>query len=121
MSRAAGVLLVRPDGRVLLLLRSRAVAWNGCWGLPGGHVERGETRWEAARRETIEEIGAMPRVRVVEEIERSGYTTFVSEISDAEARRLRPRLNFEHDDWGWFGERLPRPLHPGLVSVLARL
>ena len=41
------------DGRVLLALRPRPPIWN----LPGGSVEEGEAPWDAAVRETREEVG----------------------------------------------------------------
>ncbi len=41
------------DGRVLLALRRRPPIWN----LPGGSVEEGEAPWDAAVRETREEVG----------------------------------------------------------------
>jgi len=40
-------------GDLLLMRRSD----NGCWGLPGGYVERGESVAEAAAREVREETG----------------------------------------------------------------
>ncbi len=45
--------IVAADGRVLLALRDRPPIWN----LPGGSVEAGETPWDAAVRETREEVG----------------------------------------------------------------
>ena len=50
---AAGVLIVDGEGRLLLQLRSD----DGCWGLPGGAVEIGESTENAARREALEETG----------------------------------------------------------------
>ena len=38
---------------ILLLVHRRL----GIWMQPGGHVDPGETPWEAARRETVEETG----------------------------------------------------------------
>ncbi|MFE2943410.1 NUDIX domain-containing protein [Streptomyces sp. NPDC059255] len=43
-------------GQVLLILRGWD-PYEGCWALPGGHVDRGETSLEAAARELTEETG----------------------------------------------------------------
>jgi 8-oxo-dGTP pyrophosphatase MutT (NUDIX family)/DNA-binding XRE family transcriptional regulator len=50
---AAFVVLRDAEGRVLIALREDGKGWN----LPGGGVQPGETPWEAAVRETREEVG----------------------------------------------------------------
>jgi len=51
-------LIVQDDaGRVLLGRRSGSSYADGLWGLPGGHVEAGETLAQAAAREALEEVG----------------------------------------------------------------
>ena len=44
----------KHNGKWVLCLHSR----RGTWECPGGHVEKGETALEAAKRELIEETGA---------------------------------------------------------------
>lgn len=51
-----GGVVVRDDGCVLLVQRGRDPG-KGCWGLPGGLVELGETLAEALQRELNEECG----------------------------------------------------------------
>jgi mutator protein MutT len=52
------VVVTDPDGAVLLQLRDRdAAAEPGQWGLPGGHLESGETPAMAVVRELAEETG----------------------------------------------------------------
>jgi 8-oxo-dGTP pyrophosphatase MutT (NUDIX family) len=49
----SAVILIDREGRILLQRRSD----NGCWGLPGGSMELGESFQETARREVFEETG----------------------------------------------------------------
>ncbi|WP_051935508.1 NUDIX domain-containing protein [Deinococcus sp. YIM 77859] len=53
----AWLVLQDHEGRVLLGRRTGAAYGAGLWGLPGGHVERGEGLAEAAAREAEEEVG----------------------------------------------------------------
>lgn len=57
---AAGVVLLDPDDRVLLLWRHRFLhdAWG--WEIPAGIIDEGEDALAGARRECIEETGWAP-------------------------------------------------------------
>jgi 8-oxo-dGTP pyrophosphatase MutT (NUDIX family) len=88
---------------VLLLRRSSDGDHAGEWALPGGKCRDGETAEQAAARETLEELGWNPghpgkwhcrRVR-----DNVDATTFIKDVDDEFAP---PRLNHEHDGWGWF-------------------
>jgi len=46
--------LVLKEGRMLLIKRAKEPS-KGIWSLPGGRIELGETIYEAARREVLEE------------------------------------------------------------------
>lgn len=121
--RRAGLLLLRSDGWILFLRRSSSVRLPGAWDLPGGHVEPGETDWEGALRECGEEIGGVPRMRILgtrrRREDRLVYTTFIAESLDGD---WSPRLDWEHDRWAWFppGEP-PAPLRPAAETLLGEL
>lgn len=119
---AAGILLVAPTGRVLLLRRSD----NGTWALPGGMVEPTDAAPPyAALRELYEETGYggavdMERASLDATRSRTGlvFWTFGGRVP----REFRPRLNPEHTAAGWFAlDQLPQPLHPGVHRLLQRL
>ena len=57
MAVAAHLVLRDDQHGVLLLRRSNTGYADGCWGLPAGHVEAGETAAEACAREAAEEVG----------------------------------------------------------------
>lgn len=44
-------------GRFLIAQRPRGKHLQEYWELPGGKLERGESRWHALRRELVEEVG----------------------------------------------------------------
>lgn len=122
MYSAAGILLVAPTGRVLLLRRSD----DSTWALPGGHIEPTDAGPPyAALRELAEETAYMGTVnleRTSLDVTRnpSGlvYWTFGGHVP----REFRVRLNPEHTASGWFAsEALPRPLHPGVMRLFSRL
>lgn len=88
----SGILFVN-DERILLLKRT-----DGTWGIPGGKVEKGETDWEAAVRETKEECG-------VKQVEGQKFSKFQDENSTIYClfakRSFLCKLSDEHVDWEW--------------------
>lgn len=112
--------------RALLLKRSSWVMEGGTWGIPGGaipHDQHGRpmATLESAKRETREEIGTLPKYRMISKfVFRKPdfvFTTFVAEVS----AMFEPKLNDESDDYVWISlenalERLP--LHPGVRALI---
>lgn len=118
--RAAGILLLAPTGRVLLLRRTDA---GSLWSFPGGKVEEGETTEDAARRETAEETGfdavgdLTPWTRRIKD--GVDFTTFLAQLP----AEVEPALSEEHDlfKWASVDEALGEPgLHPGCRVALIR-
>jgi len=117
---AAGIAFVTPLGHALFIRRGAAGDHAGEWCFPGGVVEDGETPVKAAKREALEEIGAMPpgglglldRNTSEEGVD---YTTFVQRVAD----EFEPELNDESTEYAWRPiSEPPEPLHPGIRTLL---
>jgi len=122
----SGILLVSiEDQTALLLKRSNNVQEPGTWGIPGGAVGEGEGRLESAMRESIEELGSLPRLEDhIDTITYNKgdftYETFVYNVSLEEKNKWTPtiKLNWENDEYRWFPfNSLPTNLHFGIQYV----
>jgi 8-oxo-dGTP pyrophosphatase MutT (NUDIX family) len=120
--RAAGILFLSPDKKVLLMRRT-GKDHEGEWALPAGGIEKGETPEQAARRETQEEAGYEHEggLSPFMHSERQGvdFTTYLAHAPD----QFKPDLNHEHDDARWVepSEAEKLPLHPGVRTAIEKL
>ena len=116
MILASGVILLSPEGRVLLLRRSGAGDHEGEWCFPGGKIEDGETVAEAAVRETKEETGLLLSSpgevlmrRIADDVD---YTTYLVKVDE----EFVPKLDAENTAYAWIkpgdvlGEQLNAPV-----------
>lgn len=121
----AYVLLLRED-RVLVARRRGVRYADGSWGLPGGHVERGETLAATAAREAAEEIGVSIRPS---ELEPAGIFRYVDGGVEGLDMVFRgrswagePRPVQECDAVAWCRpDALPDPVVPWLPRALRQL
>lgn len=122
-----GVMIQNDRGEVLLGLRQGGHA-AGEWGFPGGHLEFGETIFETAIRETLEETGLEVKNPtlisvgdVLRYIETEGkhYLNVGVKVSyiGGEPQLMEPDKCAE---WRWFDlDNLPSPLLEG-TSLMIR-
>ena len=95
-----------PATRLLLARRSGAYL-DGVWSYIAGHVQDGETGWQAARRELFEETGLVPEALYATSFCEQFYRAQPEgiEIVPAFVARVdgcaEVRLNHEHSAWRW--------------------
>lgn len=109
--------IVRRGNRVLLGHRRSRSHGDSVWQFPGGHLEWGESVYDCARREVLEETGldvvchtAGPWTNDVFEREGKHYVTLfvIGDSATGDPQVLEPE-NCER--WGWFSwDALPEPL-----------
>lgn len=114
--------VLSPEG-ILLGLRKNTFG-HGTWGLPGGHLEAGETLLEAAARELAEETGLLATdLRVICVTDPRPETNHHLQVGvqvlgyhgQVEVREPDRCESWRFVRW----EALPEALFPGSVDVLA--
>ena len=123
--KGAGIFFIcTEDNSALLIKRSQEVPEPGTWGISGGNLEEGEGFAVAALRETMEELGSIPRGRIVETLNNAGagwkYKIFVADISWKQKKvwSAKIQLNNESEQFKWFRlNNFPSNLHSA-VSVI---
>ncbi len=121
----AAILVMDDQKRLLLMKRSD----NGCWGIPGGSIEPGETLEVAARRETLEEInleigemslfGAFSGPEFYYKYPNGDEVYNVSIVYLSQDWRGEVKLNEEHTDWRWFAvHEIPDDLSPPIKPII---
>jgi len=121
--------LVIKDGRMLLIKRAKEPG-KGKWSLPGGRVELGETVYEAARREVLEECSIEIKIErlldVADSIIRdeegriSYHFVLIYLLARYEAGDVKAQSDAEDARWVTTDELDELDIHPQLRSVLIR-
>ena len=129
IKNAAGCLIILQSGKILLLKRNTFSSFPLTWCVPGGVLDKNESPYEAALRETKEEsnidIGQFECSNIYNQPLIGGYdgvfTTFIFEIPQFLSEEdFDVQIDQESLDWGWFTfkEMEELELHPGMYVLL---
>ena len=93
------VVVIDDKNKILLIKRSKTDEWKPLhWSFPGGHVEKGEAPYKAARRELKEETELDGRIKYCGVRKAKSGKMFIYRCDDVKGD---VKLNYEHCDHKW--------------------
>lgn len=125
-SPAVGVggLIIRPDGRVLVVRRAHPPG-AGSWSLPGGKVRPGERLQEALRREMLEETGLSvlvgPLLDVVEVLREGFHYVVIDYLCTPLGDADMARASDDASELRWVTEQAAQSEDLGLTPEVLRV
>ena len=93
------VVVVTDKTKILLIQRSKTDEWMPLyWSFPGGHIEKGETPYKAAKRELKEETQLDGRIKYsgIRKIKNGKMYIYHCDDFNGDIK-----LNYEHSDHKW--------------------
>ena len=121
--------LVLKEGRMLLVKRSKEPS-KGKWSLPGGRIELGETIYEAAKREVLEECSVEIEIDRLLDVadsiirDEEGNTRYhfvlIYLLARYKSGDITAQSDAEDVKWVTTDELAELDIHPQLRAVLMR-
>lgn len=94
------LVIVQKGNKILVVERSKTDQWMPLhWSYPGGHIQKGETPYYAAKRELEEETGLKPKTveyKGIRDTTNGKMYIYLCDEFDGDVK-----LNFEHSDRKW--------------------
>jgi 8-oxo-dGTP diphosphatase len=122
ISMGAAVLIIKDN--CILLGKRKSDIGQGLYGLPGGHLDEGETIEECAVREIKEETNL--DIDSIEEVgfdtDEENFLTLFYKVEIKEDDKLKNMEPDKSEDWEWYSlDALPSPLFGEIERMVKRL
>lgn len=114
-----GISVLVFKGRKVLLGKRKGSHGEGEYASPGGHLEFGETIFDCARRECLEEAGI--KIKNIKFLRLSNLRKYgkhyvdIGLIAEWESGKVKVMEPHKLEEWSWYDlDRLPKPLFAAL-------
>ena len=91
--RSAVHMIITKDNKVLIQKRKGSKLWPGYYSLPAGHIDEGETQYEALVREAQEELGIIIDPNNI----LNSYVVLRRNHFNIDGKQLEPYIDYYYD------------------------
>ena len=93
MFKSAVHMIIKKDNKILLQKRKGSKLWPGYYALPAGHIDEGETQFDALIREAQEELG----INIDPKNILNSYVVLRRNFFEIDGKQLEPYIDYYFD------------------------
>lgn len=86
-------MIITKDNKILLQKRKGSKLWPGYYALPAGHIDEGETQYDALAREAQEELGIIINIKKI----KNSYVVLRRNYFEIDGKQLEPYIDYYFD------------------------
>ena len=91
--KSAVHMIITKDNKILLQKRKGSKLWPGYYALPAGHIDEGETQYDALAREAQEELGIIIDLKKI----LNSYVVLRRNYFEIDGKQLEPYIDYYFD------------------------
>ncbi len=91
--KSAVHMIITKDNKILLQKRKGSKLWPGYYALPAGHIDEGETQYDALAREAQEELGIIINIKKI----KNSYVVLRRNYFEIDGKQLEPYIDYYFD------------------------
>ena len=110
--KSASHMLIIKDNKLLVQRRQGSKLWPGFYGVPAGHIDKGENQYDALIREAKEELG----IKITKENIIKEYVVLRRNYFEIDGKQLEPYIDYYFEINNYEGT--PRIMEPDKCTEL---